>query len=225
MSSPTRLSIIGLRTFGLALLATLACCSGRVHAADPPRLALGKGNTIAIVGNTLADRMQHFGHFETLLQSRFPGHELVVRNLGFSGDELNLRLRSAGFGSPDEHLTAVKADVVLAFFGYNESYAGAAGLPKFKQELADFIKHTLGQKYNGQAAPKLVIFSPTAHEDVEDPNLPDGKENNARIGMYAIAMSEVARELRSAVRRPVCPQPAALRPERTGVDDQRNSLE
>src|SRR2546421_322373 len=83
--------------------------------------------------------------------SRFPQHELVIRNLGFSADELTVRLRSANFGSPDQWLTANRTDVVFAFFGYNESFAGEAGLPKFKADLEAFIRNTLGQKYNGRS--------------------------------------------------------------------------
>ncbi len=162
--------------------------------AAEPRLELNEGDRIAILGNTLADRMQHFGYLEALLQSRFPKHELVVRNLGFSGDELTLRLRSAGFGSPDDHLNFVQADVILACFGYNESFAGPDGLDKFKKDLAEFIDHTLGQKYNGESAPRLVLVSPIAHEDLDDPNLPDGKANNERIALYTQAMADVARE-------------------------------
>src|SRR3954463_15987087 len=85
-----------------------------------------KKDHISIIGNTLADRMQHDGWLETFLVSRFPDHDLVIRNLGFPGDELTLRLRSAGFGSPDDWLSRTKADVILAFFGYNESFAGEA---------------------------------------------------------------------------------------------------
>ena len=88
--------------------------------------------------------------------------------------------------------TNTHADVIFAFFGYNESYAGEAGLPKFKQDLESFIKHTLAQKYNGRGAPKLVVFSPIAHEYLKDPNLPDGAENNARLKLYTQAMAEVA---------------------------------
>ena len=55
--------------------------------------------------------------------------------------------------------------MIFAFFGYNESFAGEAGLAKFKADLEDFIKHTLAQKYNGKSAPRLVLFSPIAHED------------------------------------------------------------
>ncbi len=170
----------------------LVCLGSWAHAAEATRLELAKGDHVAIIGNTLADRMQHFGHLEALVQSRFPRHEVVFRNLGFSGDELTLRLRSAGFGSPDEHLAAVRADVVLAFFGYNESFGGQAGLDKFKHDLKEFITHTLGQKYNGRSAPRLVLFSPIAHENLHDRNLPDGTANNARIALYTAAMRDVA---------------------------------
>ena len=45
-------------------------------------LELKKGDRIILIGNTLAERMQYFGHFETLLHARFPELELVVHNLG-----------------------------------------------------------------------------------------------------------------------------------------------
>jgi putative heme-binding domain-containing protein len=156
------------------------------------KLTLQPGEHICIIGNTLADRMQHDGWLETLLQARFPGLKLVIRNLGFSGDELTLRLRSDGFGSPDQWLSFHKADVVFAFFGYNESFAGQQGLERFKKDLQEFIQHTRGQKYNGKSAPRLVLFSPIAHENLHDPNLPDGSANNRRLEAYTKAMAEVA---------------------------------
>src|SRR6516164_2351912 len=67
---------------------------------------LKKGDHICIIGNTLAERMQHEGWLETLIHSRFPQHELVFRNLGYSGDEIEFgkRLRSMDFGTPDQWL-------------------------------------------------------------------------------------------------------------------------
>src|SRR5207244_9580853 len=53
--------------------------------------------------------------------------------------------------------------------------------------------HTLAQKYNGKSAPRLVLFSPIAHEDLHDRNLPDGKENNKRLAIYTAATEEVAK--------------------------------
>ena len=152
-----------------------------------------KGDHISIIGNTLADRMQHDGWLETLLQTRFPRHELVVRDLGYSGDELMLRLRSDGFGSPDQWLKFDKTDIVFAFFGYNESYGGAGGLDRFKKDLDSFIKHTLSQNYNGKNPPRLVLFSPIAFENLRNRNLPDGSEHNKRLALYTAAMAEVAR--------------------------------
>jgi putative heme-binding domain-containing protein len=137
--------------------------------------------------------MQHDGWLEAYLYSRFSRLELVMRNCGFAADELTIRLRSHDFGSPDQWLTKTHTDVVFAFFGYNESFGGEKGLPKFKADLEAFLKHTLSMKYNGQTAPRIVLFSPIAHENLHDRNLPDGGENNQRLEMYTAAMAEVAR--------------------------------
>jgi putative heme-binding domain-containing protein len=151
------------------------------------------GDHIAIVGNTLGERMQFDGWLDTYLHSRFPKHDLVIRYLAYSGDELTVRLRSANFGSPDSWLKAVKADVVFAFFGYNESFGDQAGLGKFKKDLDDYLKHLLSSTFNGQTAPRIVLFSPIMHENLKDRNLPDGSENNKRIELYTGAMKEVAK--------------------------------
>ncbi len=195
-SSPRRL--VALFPVALPLLFLLVPSDGPAPciagAPAPARLELKHGDRISILGNTLADRMQHSGWLETYLHSRFPQHDLVTRNLGFSGDEVypSKRLRSANFGSPDHWLGATRADVVFAFFGYNESFADKAGLPAFKKELESFIRHTVAQKYNGKAPARLVLFSPIAHEDHQSPNLPDGKENNRRLALYTAAMRDVA---------------------------------
>jgi putative heme-binding domain-containing protein len=156
-------------------------------------LEIKQADHISIIGNTLAERMQHDGWLEAAIHARFPEHQLTLRNLAFSADELTIRQRSEGFGSPDEWLTKTKADVVFAFFGFNESFAGKEGLERFKQDLDGFIKHTLAQKYNGQSPPTLVLFSPIAHENLHTTNLPSGSENNARLALYTQAMAEVAK--------------------------------
>lgn len=211
------LSSPGARRFLVVLVALLAGTIGLVAAFRPPTdptepMALNKGDHICVIGNTLADRMQHDGWLDTLIHARFPRHDLVIRHLGYSADELKTRLRSAHFGTPDQwlsgeappprpvpgadanrfELTNTKADVIFAFFGYNESFAGKEGLDAFKRDLEAFIKHTLSQKYNGKTAPRLVLFSPVAHEDHHTPDLPNGNDNNTRLAMYTSAMEEVA---------------------------------
>lgn len=158
-------------------------------AAEP--LVLPPNSTVAIIGNTMADRMQHHGWLETYIQALHPDQRLVFRNLGFSGDEVVLRQRSDNFGNADQWLSKVKADVILAFFGYNESLKGEAGLEGFKNDLAANIDGMLAQKYNGKSAPTLVYFSPIAHEDLRSPLLPNGEESNQSLAMYTKAMAEV----------------------------------
>jgi len=53
-----------------------------------PLLTLQPGDHICTIGNQLAERMQYQGWLDTLLYARFPQHDLVMRNLGFSGDEI-----------------------------------------------------------------------------------------------------------------------------------------
>lgn len=155
-------------------------------------LDLKKGDRIAIIGNTLADRMQEDGWLETFIQYRFPEKQLSFRNLGYSADEVKLRQREDQFGTPDEWLHHVGADVIFAFFGFNESFKGEAGLAEFKKDLLEFLQHSKSQKYNDKSAPQLILFSPIANEDIKSPHLSDGKENNKRIELYTKAMADVA---------------------------------
>ncbi len=178
------------RSFLLVVLATLSV--GGIPGSVQAQFELRKGDHLCIIGNTLADRMQHDGWLETLLQHRFPKHELVIRNLGYAGDEIANRPREQSFGSPDVHLTHSRADVIFAFFGYNESFGDEAGIGTFRKQLEAFLDHCEKQKYNGTSAPRVVLFSPIGHEDLRSPTLPNGKENNARLAIYTKAIAEVA---------------------------------
>lgn len=177
----------------LSLMLSFACAPALL-AESPGKLELKKGDHISIIGNTLADRMQHDGYLESFIHKAFAQNNLTFRNLGFSGDELTVRLRSESFGTPDEWLTKNKTDVVLAFFGFNESFSGPAGLDKFKADLEKFLDDTTKQKYNGSTAPRIVLFSPIAQEKIADPNVPDPTANNANLKIYTAAMAEVAKK-------------------------------
>ena len=166
--------------------------AGSILAAEGPALKPAKGSRVVLIGNTLAERMQYFGHFETLLHSRFPQHELVVRNLGWSADEVALRPRSQAFTDHGHTLADHKADVVLAFFGFNESFGGEKGLPKFEAELDKFVAETLSTKYNGVSPPQLALISPIAHENIHRRGYPDGTANNKNIALYTAAMKKIA---------------------------------
>jgi glucose/arabinose dehydrogenase len=181
------------RFLSAAVSAALAV-AGWGNAADAQQaVKLEKGDHVSLIGNTLADRMQHYGWLETLTYSRLPDQELVFRNLGFSGDEVAFRDRSKDFGTPDEWLWWTHTDVIFAFFGFNESFQGAKGLDKFKADYDKWVKATLSKQYGTKGKPRLVLFAPIAVENLKDPNFPDGVELNKNIKLYADAIAEVAK--------------------------------
>src|SRR5687768_11312884 len=110
-----------IRTSLFSIFAALALAAASSGSAAPA-LELKPGDHIAIIGNGLGDRLQHDGTLETLIYGSFPTHDLVIRNLAFSGDDVggfiakgnaSLRHRSKDVYSNDEWLTRVKADVLF----------------------------------------------------------------------------------------------------------------
>jgi putative membrane-bound dehydrogenase-like protein len=157
---------------------------------DPAPFAFQKGDVVAILGNGLADRMQHDGWMETLLQSGLTDKQVRFRNMSASGDRPNSYPRSGGATSMTEYLQHVKPDVVFAFFGYNEAFDGKP--EEYTKLLIDFVKRTRAAKPNGQSFPRIVLFSPIAREYTRDPNFPDGKAHNVQLEAYTKATEAAA---------------------------------
>ena len=162
----------------------------------PSRLSLDllDGERIALVGNSTAERMNIFGHFETLLHQRFPGKNLVIRNFARPADEVGNRQRASDYTKLDDPMAAFGADTYLVFFGFNESFAGPGGIEKFKADYAKLLDDMATQypRDDTKAAPRFVIVSPIAVEASGDPLMPDAAAQNAAIAPYAAAAREVA---------------------------------
>lgn len=202
------------------LLAIVLAGSG-VAQTTPKKLVVKEGDTIALIGAGMGSRMNHYGHFETELYLRFPKSKITIRNLCDEGNtpgfrphpgrshegqyafpgakelvakRFQINTRPGGhFETPDQWLSRLKADTVIAFFGFNSSFDGPSGLERFKKELAAFLQHTQKQKYNGKSAPQLVLVSPTAVQDLSAKyGIPDGVAQNANLVLYIAAMKGVA---------------------------------
>ncbi len=159
---------------------------------DPLPFAFQKGDVVAILGNGLADRMQHDGWLETVLSSRLVDQQVRFRNMSTSGDRPNNYPRSSGQISMTAYLQLVKPTVVFAFFGYNESFD--AKPDDYKKQLLDFVQRTRGARPNGTSFPRIVLFSPIAYENTRNPNLPDGRAYNVRLATYTRATEAAAKE-------------------------------
>ena len=177
-----------------------------------------QGERIVLIGNGLGERMADHPYLEARLQMAHPEKSLYLRNMCRPGDTPGFRPHPsrnsqwafpgaekfhpqhqthAGDGfhpTPDQWLADLKPDTLIAFFGYNESFDGPAGIANFKGELNAWIKHTQAQKYNGKAAPRIVLVSPIAYENLsKSRDLPDGRAENSNLALYTQAMAEVAK--------------------------------
>ncbi len=183
-------------------------------------LKLKKGDRVTLVGAGMGSRMVHYGHFETELHLRFPALNLTIRNLCDEGNTpgfrphpgreqqaqyafpgakelISKKLQATSgpkghFESPDQWLTRLESDVVLAFFGFNSSFDGKRELDRFKKELDAFLKHTLAQKYNGQSTPRLALVSPTALQPMA--GVTSGSRQNSNLILYVEGMRQVAKQ-------------------------------
>ena len=174
-------------------------------------IPLKKGDRIVLIGNNLASRMIHFGHFETEMHVRFADSLLVIRNMGdggntpgfrphpgrespwaFSGaDSFHTHLATPSgsqghFETPDQWLNRLESDVIIAFFGFSAAFEDA---PHFEEELEAFVQHTMSQPYHD----RLVLVSPTAYEDLSSMmDVPDGVAENERLAEVTATMQSVA---------------------------------
>ncbi|MBL9160519.1 MAG: ThuA domain-containing protein [Verrucomicrobiales bacterium] len=192
-----------------------AAAKARPQSASAPE----KGERIVFIGNGLAERDVYYSRLETELHLRFPEAALFLRNMGKPGDTPGFRPHPSRvsqwafpgaekfhpdktihngkgfFPTPDQWLHHLKADTVVAFFGYNESFDGADAVANYQAELDAFVQHTLSKAYNGEAAPRLVLVSPIAYEDQSAKrDLPKGEKENANLALYAAAMETVAKK-------------------------------
>lgn len=184
-----------------------------------PLIRVKKNNSIALIGGNLSSRMINYGYFETQIHLRFPDSTLFIRNMGDGGNTPGFRPHAGRntpwafpgaeqfqtdlaepsgsnghFEYPDEWLTKLKADIIIGFFGFSESFSGQTGIENYTNELQAFIDHTLSQKYNGQSAPTLVLVSPTGYENLGyEMDVPFGVAENRNLRLYTEAIEKVAR--------------------------------
>ncbi|RRB07255.1 PVC-type heme-binding CxxCH protein [Larkinella rosea] len=153
-------------SFKLLLLAVLV--SGSVVSAVfgqtiKPRFSPKNGDRIVLLGNTFADRMRHYGYFETILQTKFPDLHLTMRNMGWSADEVGLQprpLNFPGFGEKTTRLTSGKKEVTFQGFtheGEKITMPVALNFAGLNQDLSDqkadliFLCFGMNEAFRGPA--------------------------------------------------------------------------
>jgi lysophospholipase L1-like esterase len=161
--------------------------------AAPPRVEVRDGDRVVWLGNTLVEREQRYGYWETALYAANPGKRFTVRNLGWSGDTVFGDAR-AGFDTPAKgfermvNLTLeLKPTTVWVAFGSNESFDGAAGLPRFEQglnKLLDGIR---------PANARVVLFTPAPVQAFPGHLAPEARDARLKdLDLYAKVVKKTA---------------------------------
>jgi lysophospholipase L1-like esterase len=152
------------------------------------------GDRIVWIGNTLVEREQRYGYWETALLAANADKKITVRNLGWSGDTVHAEARGRfDFDKPDMCLKQLvnltlelKPTVIFIAYGTNESFEGKDGLSKFEkglEKLLDALK---------PADARIVLFTPLPFS--KSASLPDPKEHNLRLGRYSEVIRKVAKD-------------------------------
>jgi lysophospholipase L1-like esterase len=170
--------------------------SNAAGGAEPP-LNLRDGDLIVFLGNTLIEREQRYGYWETALTIRNPDKALTFRNMGWSGDTVWGEAR-AGFDTPREgferlvaQTLALKPTVIVLGYGSNESFAGEEGLPRFEEGLNRLLDRL------GPAKARLALLAPLPFETLPPP-LPNMGAHNRHLDLYRAAIKDIAARRRVA---------------------------
>jgi lysophospholipase L1-like esterase len=153
------------------------------------------GDRVVLVGSTLIEREQRYGYWEAALTSRHPDKEITFRNLGWSGDTVWGEARVAfdldnprkGFERLRDAVLEQKATVILVGYGTNESFAGEAGLRRFREGLNALLDSFALTKA------RIILLAPM-HLERHPTMLPDPTRQNRIIDLYAAAIREVAKQ-------------------------------
>ena len=164
---------------------------------DEPVFEIGKGQKVAFVGNSLAERMNLFGHFETRLQIRFAKTKPVFRNFGWPADAVEQQARPGNYTKIDDPFLVYSPEAMICFFGFNESFAGAEAtdLTAFKSNYEKYLDN-ISKKITdaGGKQPTFALVSPIAFESTANQFQPSGKTENANLAAYTKVIQELASE-------------------------------
>lgn len=181
----------------LALVSPPTLSAADSASVDATAVTIQPQQRIALVGNSTAERMNLFGHFETRIQLRFAGQNPLFRNFGWPADEVSIQQRPGNYTEIDDPFLVYRPDLLICFFGFNESYAGQSkeDLAKFAQDYRAYIQKTTEEITGaGGQAPRFVLASPIAFERTRNALQPSGVLENERLARYAVAVESIARE-------------------------------
>jgi len=163
---------------------------------------------VALLGSTWIERMSDFGYLETALTTRWPGRDILFRNLGRSGDNV-LGDARAGFGPSERdrsrwqrpsaefgdygfdqmlsQITEQGPDVILIGYGSRVAFEGDEGLERFEKGMLRLLEAL------EPTGVRIVLLSPPPHE-ARSSHFPDMTPQNERLSRAAQLLRRIGKE-------------------------------
>ncbi|MCP1386190.1 SGNH/GDSL hydrolase family protein [Runella salmonicolor] len=182
------------------ILVVISIALGSVVAQNQPKIApstsqifeLKDNDRVVFLGNSLFENEFQYGYLELALTTRWPGHNITFRNLGWTGDNVWGEARSTFTNPPTpyEHLmqqiTKAQPTVVFVAYGGVEAQEGEAGLPRFRDGLSKLL-----DKIDSLGAKSILLSPIPVRYDDATANV---EKRNANLAVYASAIEKLAAE-------------------------------
>lgn len=148
---------------------------------------------VVFLGNTLVERAQKYGYWESYITACYPGRDIEFRNLGWSGDTVWADSRgifdppAKGYARMVEQIQELKPTVLVIAYGGNEAFNGEEKLAAFRQQLEKLLTDI------NAAEMRVVVVSPLAHEHAGPP-LPNPHATNQLLQVYSNELRSLAQQ-------------------------------
>lgn len=156
-------------------------------------LEFQNNDRVVLLGNTVIERAQKYGHLETTLTLTAGKSGLRFRNLGWSGDSVYGHARSyfgppqEGFDRLKENLTEFKPNVVLVCYGAVAAFDGPEGVTTFVEGYSRLL-----EMIQTSASPRhIVLISPPPAESLGAP-MPDMTSHNKNLSIFRDAIRDLS---------------------------------
>jgi lysophospholipase L1-like esterase len=175
----------------VCLVLLVSRVSGSKHVGKP--FELFDGDRVVFVGNTFIERAIDYGYIELALTTQWPDRTIIFRNLGWSGDDARGRSRrffgpiEDGFNHLKTHVEELKPTVIFVSYGAMEAFEGKAGLEDFETHMNRLLDTFTKTKA------RIVLLSTIPQEKLPPP-MPDPKQNNKNLKLYADAIESIAKK-------------------------------
>ncbi|RDB02719.1 SGNH/GDSL hydrolase family protein [Runella aurantiaca] len=153
---------------------------------------LKDNDRVVFLGNSMFENEFQYGYLELALTTRWPGHNVTFRNLGWTGDNVWGEARSTFTNPPTpyEHLmqqiTKAQPTVVFVAYGGVEAQEGEVGLPRFRDGLSKLL-----DKIDSLGAKSILLSPIPVRYDDATANV---EKRNANLAIYASAIEKLASE-------------------------------